>query len=155
MEITILDSLEHLRTRAGAALPGQHGRRHACLPLPDGSYYISFLHYDAGKGQEQRLEILCTRGGLFLAGDRGGLKETLEDLPPQAREEPFLALAWFLYLLLENDFDNLERLEGAINELELGIIQAAKPLRRASDRIASLRRTLLLSLIHISEPTRH
>src|SRR5699024_11300877 len=61
MEITILDSLEHLRTRAGAALPGQHGRRHACLPLPDGSYYISFLHYDAGKGLEQRLEILCTR----------------------------------------------------------------------------------------------
>ena len=143
MEITILDSLEHLRTRAGAALPGQHGRRHACLPLPDGSYYISFLHYDAGKGLEQRLEILCTRGGLFLAGDRARLKETLEDLPPQAREEPFLALAWFLYLLLENDFDNLERLEGAINELELGIIQAAKPLRRASDRIASLRRTLL------------
>ena len=70
MEITILDSLEHLRTRAGAALPGQHGRRHACLPLPDGSYYISFLHYDAGKGLEQRLEILCTRGRLFLAGDR-------------------------------------------------------------------------------------
>ena len=143
MEITILDSLEHLRARAGAALPDQHGRRHACLPLPDGSYYISFLRYDAGKGLEERLEALCTREGLFLAGDRARLRDTLEDLPSQAREEPFLALAWFLYLLLDDDFDDLERLEGAINELELGIIQAAKPLRRASDRIASLRRTLL------------
>ena len=143
MEITIMDSLERLRARAGAGLPDQHGRRHACLPLPDGSYYISFLRYDAGKGLGERLEALCTREGLFLAGDRARLRDTLEDLPSQAREEPFLALAWFLYLLLDDDFDDLERLEGAINELELGIIQAAKPLRRASDRIASLRRTLL------------
>ena len=147
MEVRILESGEKLWEELGTTLPAQqHKRRHSCLPLSGGGYYLSFYWCDISDTfqGEERLELFCSPERLLLAGEKAHIQRMLADIPlPAAKQEPFLLLAWLLYSLTEEDFDKIERMENDINELELGLITTEKPIRRAVQRITELRRSLL------------
>lgn len=118
-------------------------KSHTCIALQNGGYYLAFLTGNGltTKKKAQQVQIVCTKESLVFVLTDPTLIKTIESI--QEREDTFTALFDFFLMLTAEDIDHLERLENAINELELGILSTEKPIKSAGGRIAVLRRQLL------------
>lgn len=118
-------------------------KRHECTLVENRGYYISFSYIDIRNPHKkaESVSIYCDENNLICVTD---CKICIEYLKNHKDEKDcFSVLTKMVFNLTDSDIDRLECIENDIDQVEMGILNAHKPVNGVSARIIELRRSLL------------